>query len=78
MDYIINYQTGIADHAKTLDEAKMIADAAAAYTQQDIVILFIDEEITRRQWWGVAFDPDVDDSEDPICFGDFGYYSDWT
>ena len=78
MDYVITYQTGITDHAKTLDEAKKMADAAAAYTQQDIVILLDGEEITRRQWWGMAFDSDVDDGEDPICFGDFGYYSDWT
>lgn len=78
--YIINYHTGAGnEHAATLDEAKRIADEGAAYTQQPIVIEDEDgREITRRPWWNVAYNGDVFPENNPICFGHYGYYGDWT
>lgn len=77
--YTINYNTGITARANTIEEAKRIADAEAAYTQEPITIE--DEsgdEIARRHWWGVEYDENVAPCEDPICFGNYGYYDDWT
>lgn len=77
--YYINYQTGAGnDTADTLEEAKRIADEGAAYTQQPIVIEDEDgNEVSRRSWYGVKYNAD-DDCVDPILFGSFGFYSDWT
>ena len=63
----------------TLEDAKRCADECAAYTETDIKIF--DEDgvlVACREWWGVPYDPEVDDSKSPICFGDYGYYSDWN
>jgi len=79
--YRICYHTGAGDTtAETLEEAMRIADQGAAYTQQDISIEDADgNEVARRRWCGVEYDEDDEDlyCEDPICFGSFGYYSDW-
>ena len=42
----------------------------------------IDDETSRqpvaiRNWYGVAYDEEEAYEENPICFGDFGYYGDW-
>lgn len=77
--YYINYHTGAGDDtADTMDKAMQVADAGAAYTQQDITIE--DEAgnvVAIRRWYGVQYNKDEDDAETPICFGDFGYYADW-
>lgn len=79
--FYIRYHTGAGDDiANTLEEAMKIADKGAAYTQQPITIEDDEgSEIARRAWWGVEYDETNDDMycKDPICFGSFGYYSDW-
>lgn len=80
--YYIDYGTGAGNEwAPTVEAAKKIADNGAAYTQRAIVIE--DEsgqEIARRQWWGVRYDPgETDEKEtDIIDFGDFGYFGAWN
>ena len=78
--YYINYQTGAGnDTAGTLDEAKRLADEGAAYTQQPITIEDEDgNEVSRRAWCGVEYNEDEYYCEDPIRFGTFGFYGDWT
>lgn len=77
--YYINYNTGAGnDTADTLEEAKRIADDGACYTQHPIVIEDEDgNEVSRRSWYGAKYNAD-DDCVDPILFGSFGFYSDWT
>lgn len=77
--YYIRYNTGAGDKAaKTLEEAKRLADEGAAYTQQPIVIEDEDgREVARRPWWGVPYDEDEAPEDDPIVFGDFGYFGSW-
>ena len=78
--YYINYHTGVEDDtAETIEQAMQIADDAACYTQQKITIE--DENgnaVMTRYWCGVEYDPDEHDCEDPICFGSYGFYRDWT
>lgn len=79
MKYIICYNTGAGDEEieGTLEEAKAYADKHACYTQQDIDIYDeSDKHICLRGWSGCL--SDLEDQEDPIQFGDFGYYGDWT
>ena len=75
--YRIRYNTGAGDEtAETLEAAKSAADEGASHTQQPIVIE--DEfgnEVARRQWWGVS--DGWKDENDPIRFGEFGFYGDW-
>ena len=78
LNYLVNFHTGAGNFtADTLEEAMVRADEAAAYTQQDISI---DDDngtpIAIRRWYGVAYDP-VLPEENPIDFGDFGFYADW-
>ena len=55
-----------------------------AYTQQDIKIYAVDEngyindnlEMVRI-WCGYEYRPEEEPCENPICFGTFGFYSDW-
>lgn len=79
MKYYINYNTGVGNEwADTLEEAKEIADAGACYTQQPITIEDEDDnEICRRPWWGSQYNEDEAWEDDPICFGEFGYFGDW-
>ena len=80
MKYFINYHTGAGNQTitGTLEDAQKIADEGAAYTGADITIEDEDgNTVMIRCWWGVKFDPETDDSADPICFGDYGYYGDW-
>jgi hypothetical protein len=72
----INYQTGITEEAETLQEAMEKADNGAAYTQQNIIIE--DENgnwVAKRSWWGCL--TGIEECENPIQFGDFGFYGDW-
>ena len=47
----------------------------------DGVVEYLDEdgdEVARRTWCGVAYDADECGEENPIEFGDYGYYTDWV
>lgn len=62
----------------TLEEVKAKADEKAAYTQQDIVVYDENnEEVARRQWFGVSADLYEEDDADIIRFGDYGYFGEW-
>lgn len=75
--YTINYNTGVTHMVSgNLDDAKAEADAAASYTQQSITIENEEgEEIARRPWCSTL--DGIDECEDPIRFGNYGYYGDW-
>lgn len=79
MKYYIDYNTGAGNEwGDTLEDAQRIADAGASYTQCPIVITDEDgNEVSRRNWWGLAYDENEVPEENPIRFGNFGYYSDW-
>lgn len=77
--YYVNYHTGVGNRtADTLEEAMELADKGAAFTRCNITI---DDEhgnvVAGRQWYAVPYSEDDESSDDPICFGDFGYYDDW-
>jgi hypothetical protein len=81
MSYSIRYGTGAGDMTgiDDLDTAKERADEGATYTQNSIVIEDEDgDEVCRRPWVGVRYDPNNPDTEcfDRIDFGEFGYYAD--
>ena len=62
----------------TLRDAQIMADEAICYNQKDAKIY--DESdwlIALRRWNGVEYDEKNNPCENPICFGSFGYYSDW-
>jgi hypothetical protein len=78
--YKVNFGTGAGDEDgfETIEVAQKYADDNAVYTQSSIAIE--DENgniVCSRHWWGVGFDSEVDPSENPITFGDMGYYADW-
>jgi hypothetical protein len=78
MGYTIRYHTGAGDKEVEGDlrDAMKEADKGIAYTQQPVTIE--DERgdlVARRDWSGsLAY---IEDYEDPIPFGKFGYYTDW-
>lgn len=59
---------------KTLEEAVKDAEHYAAYTQEDIIIYTPDSRYIRS-WWGCL--SGIELAEDPIRFGNFGFYGDW-
>jgi hypothetical protein len=76
--YVINYHTGAGNKEVNgdLQAAMAEADAGATYTQQPITIEDEDgTEIARRPWYGVT--TGIEDCENPIQFGTFGFYADW-
>ncbi len=79
MTYTINYHTGAGNFEFDGDlwDAMTKADEDASYTQQPITIEDRDgNEVARRAWVGVL--TGLDEVENPIQFGDFGYYTDWV
>lgn len=78
MMYYINYHTGAGnfEFEGTFEDAKKEADKSIAYTQQDITIEMNGEEISRRNWYGVAA-TEEDKKENIIEYGAFGFYSEW-
>lgn len=83
MKFFIKYGTGAGDFdfSGTLEEAKAKADAGSAYTQRDYYIENENgEEICRRNWCGVPYDPEVtEETEDEVIqFGSFGHYTAWN
>lgn len=77
--YLIQYNTGAGNcSAETLAEAKQLADDGATYTQQPIEIMSDGEPVAIRRWYGMKYQGNEDDyQENPITFGDFGFYADW-
>lgn len=77
----IDYNNGLWDECDgTLDDAKAAADEGAAYTQCDITIEDENgEEVARRKWYGVQFDPaETETTEDDVIqFGSFGFFDRW-
>lgn len=75
--YTIRYHTGAGDQEFTGDLAGAMAeaDAGAAYTQQPITIEEGGTTVAKRPWYGVM--TGFEDCQNPIQFGDFGYYADW-
>ena len=75
--FTINYGTGAGNEtASSLEQAKKSADENCCWTRCDINIITPEGIILRRKWYGVQFDAETDESEDPILFGS-GYYADW-
>lgn len=78
--YFIDYGTGAGNLwmiTKDLNNVKQFADESASYTQESILILDESgEEVTRRTRVGCC--SGVEDQDNPITFGDFGYYADWS
>lgn len=58
----------------TLEEAERERDKCASYSQRDMVI-YAPEGVYTRKWWNTT--QGVEDCNDPIKFGDFGFYGDW-
>ena len=59
---------------KTVEEAQKDADFYAAYTGKDIYLYAADKTYIRR-WYGTP--EGWENCEDPIRFGNFGFYGDW-
>jgi hypothetical protein len=80
MAYKINYNTGAGNEAgiETIDEAQQSADEGARYTQEDIDIIdqVTGNTVLTRSWVGCL--DGIDECEDAIQFGSFGYYGDWA
>ena len=79
--YRVDYNTGEGNGygIESIEDAKQYADEGAEYTQEKICIYDedTDELVSVRQWVGLPLDDGLGLVEDPICFGDFGYYDDW-
>ena len=74
--YLIDFNTGAGnEYAKTLEDAKRIAEANLAYTQQDVEIYENDEVVARLPWWGT--EPEQDDIV-TTQFGVYGFYGQWS
>ena len=80
MRYKINYCNGmlLEIESDSLETVEAIADEEICYTQQPVVIT--DENgnlIAWRTWYGVPYSDD-DNAVNPIKFGNYGFYDDWT
>ncbi len=51
------------------------ADAWASYSQEALELYLNGVLVAWRPWYGCV--EGVEHCEDPLQFGDFGYYSDW-
>lgn len=73
----INYQTGAGNEiAETLEKAMATADDGCRYTQSSIIIEDDDgNEVAIRTWYGCT--EGIELMENPIPFGDSGFYGDW-
>lgn len=80
MRYTINYNTGAGNETIETEDMislKALADEGITYTQQ---VVTIDNEngteVSRREWYSNL--DGIEECDDPIQFGSFGYYSDWN
>jgi hypothetical protein len=62
--------------AKDLDEAKEIADENISYNQASMVICDAEGSALCSRTWVGCLDG-IEDNENPIQYGDYGYYADW-
>ena len=72
----LNYMMEPETFTGTLQDAKKAADHDICYNQQRAEIY--DDAgnlVSFRPWYGMECEGDC---EDPICFGQFGYYDDWV
>lgn len=82
--FYVNYNTGAGDfYAETLEKAKAEADEGNCYTQKDVEIYADwngenERLVAKRVWCGVEYDAEGDGyEEDPVCYGNYGYYTSW-
>jgi len=84
MEYTINYNTGAGNETIETNDMmslRAMADEGANYTQQPITIegTFDDDgsvNIICTRFWYNTLDG-INDCDDPIQFGNFGFYGDW-
>lgn len=86
--FYINDNGFISEGFASLEEAKEAATNNACYTQQDIYILYAEDEshtdpnfdwiVARRRYYGVAYDPDdsIFETSEIIDYGN-GFYGGW-
>ena len=88
MRYIVDFGTGVGNSsADSLDDAKVIAERDATYTQSSIYIIdrnklpddydsddYDKATVSQLPWCGVQ--PEEDD-EVLVDFGDYGFYGEW-
>jgi hypothetical protein len=79
--YRVDFNTGAGNETgfESIEDAKQYADEGAEYTQESICVYDEDTDklVAKRTWVGLLLEDDLGLVEDPICFGDFGYYDDW-
>ena len=62
--------------AEDLAGAQAQADKHIGYNQESMLILDSNgDELSRRSWWGCT--DGIEDCNNPIRYGDFGFYGDW-
>lgn len=78
MNYMVDYGMGIIHDTETddLEKALQYADNHAAYSQRHYSLTLDGEAVAWRAWYGGT--DGFEDEEDPIGFGNFGYYCDWV
>lgn len=63
-------------NTEDLDVAMGLADAEASYNQSGMAIMDNDDNvIASRTWYGCM--DGIEDQENPISYGTFGFYADW-
>lgn len=79
--YEVDYGLTLKDRERInfddLDEAKEYADRNAEHTGYDIMICdnYSASLVCVRKWW--SSNEGIELNENPISFGNWGYYSDW-
>lgn len=66
----------VAADATELDDAMKEADEWCSYNNQSLEILEDGKVVATRSWYGCT--EGFEDEENPIGFGNFGYYADWV
>ena len=61
--------------ADTLEEAEQKADKCLSYTQRSMALMENGSVVARRPWYPTL--EDIEDCENPVQYGSFGYYGDW-
>jgi hypothetical protein len=60
-----------------LDEAMKIADENIGYNQESMKILDEEGECVAIRRWCSSLEG-IEDCENPVQYGEFGYYDDWS
>ena len=87
MKYYIDYGTGAGNKwvEGTLQDAMKQADNGATYTKETYGVYLYNEALEEytpvavRTWYGTQYNADDESlyAEEPITFGNFGFYGDW-